>query len=142
VFGRWLSHTLEYLFYYLSGLFDCVFEQLEIVSYPSRLHNRQIRLRCPKLRSRQAASEREGTRHWTLNNQMAPSAKAAPLPPWGSAVAGATGAVLANAMVYPLDMSVALPRSTVPTAPANRSFIESRHDYKYRSNTSQPTRSR
>ena len=32
------------------------------------------------------------------------SSKAAPLPPWGSAVAGATGAVLANALVYPLDM--------------------------------------
>jgi hypothetical protein len=30
--------------------------------------------------------------------------KLAPLPPWGSAVAGATGAVLANALVYPLDM--------------------------------------
>lgn len=30
--------------------------------------------------------------------------EASPLPPWGSAVAGATGAVLANAMVYPLDM--------------------------------------
>lgn len=27
-----------------------------------------------------------------------------PLPPWGLAVAGATGAVLANALVYPLDM--------------------------------------
>jgi hypothetical protein len=26
------------------------------------------------------------------------------LPPWGSAIAGATGAVLANAAVYPLDM--------------------------------------
>lgn len=26
------------------------------------------------------------------------------LPPWGYAVAGATGAVLANAAVYPLDM--------------------------------------
>ena len=26
------------------------------------------------------------------------------LAPWESAVAGATGAVLANAMVYPLDM--------------------------------------
>lgn len=24
--------------------------------------------------------------------------------PWGGAVAGATGAVLANALVYPLDM--------------------------------------
>ena len=27
-----------------------------------------------------------------------------PLPPWGNALAGATGAVLANAIVYPLDM--------------------------------------
>lgn len=26
------------------------------------------------------------------------------LPPWGNALAGATGAVLANATVYPLDM--------------------------------------
>lgn len=26
------------------------------------------------------------------------------LPPWGNAVAGAAGAVLANALVYPLDM--------------------------------------
>lgn len=32
-----------------------------------------------------------------------------PLPPWGYAVAGATGAVFANAAVYPLDMSVPLP---------------------------------
>ena len=29
-----------------------------------------------------------------------------PLPPWGNALAGATGAVLANAIVYPLDMYV------------------------------------
>lgn len=28
------------------------------------------------------------------------------VPPWGLAVAGATGAVLANALVYPLDMFV------------------------------------
>jgi len=35
---------------------------------------------------------------------MAPSTKPTPLPPWGSAVAGATGAVLANAIVYPLDI--------------------------------------
>ena len=28
--------------------------------------------------------------------------------PWGSAVAGATGAVLANAMVYPLDLFVTI----------------------------------
>ncbi|KAL6715718.1 ADP/ATP carrier protein [Lecanora helva] len=27
-----------------------------------------------------------------------------PLPPWGNALAGATGAVIANAMVYPLDI--------------------------------------
>ncbi|KAF2399862.1 mitochondrial carrier [Trichodelitschia bisporula] len=33
----------------------------------------------------------------------APS-KEAPLPPWGFAVAGATGAVIANALVYPLDL--------------------------------------
>jgi len=32
------------------------------------------------------------------------AAQLQPLPPWGSAVAGATGAVLANTLVYPLDM--------------------------------------
>lgn len=32
-----------------------------------------------------------------------------PLPPWGNALAGATGAVLANAIVYPLDMYAELP---------------------------------
>jgi hypothetical protein len=32
------------------------------------------------------------------------AAESKSLPPWGSAVAGATGAVLANAAVYPLDM--------------------------------------
>lgn len=31
------------------------------------------------------------------------------LAPWESAIAGATGAVLANALVYPLDMSVLSP---------------------------------
>ncbi|KAL9030269.1 MAG: hypothetical protein Q9196_001599 [Gyalolechia fulgens] len=35
---------------------------------------------------------------------MAGKASQAPLPPWGSALAGATGAVLANAIVYPLDI--------------------------------------
>lgn len=35
---------------------------------------------------------------------MAGQAKAAPIGPWGKATAGATGAVLANALVYPLDM--------------------------------------
>lgn len=35
---------------------------------------------------------------------MASKAPLPPLPPWGAAVAGATGAVIANAIVYPLDM--------------------------------------
>ncbi|KAI9761732.1 MAG: cysteine protease [Chaenotheca gracillima] len=35
---------------------------------------------------------------------MAAQSKPVPLPPWGSAIAGATGAVIANAIVYPLDI--------------------------------------
>lgn len=35
---------------------------------------------------------------------MAGQSKEAPIPPWGLAVAGATGAVIANALVYPLDI--------------------------------------
>ncbi|XXG96533.1 60S ribosomal protein L29 [Hypoxylon texense] len=35
---------------------------------------------------------------------MAVQSKPAALPPWGYAVAGSTGAVLANALVYPLDI--------------------------------------
>ena len=35
---------------------------------------------------------------------MSTEADLSPLPPWGNALAGATGAVLANAIVYPLDM--------------------------------------
>ena len=35
---------------------------------------------------------------------MGAPSKEAPLPPWGYAVAGASGAVIANALVYPLDM--------------------------------------
>ncbi|KAH7418233.1 mitochondrial carrier domain-containing protein [Cadophora sp. MPI-SDFR-AT-0126] len=35
---------------------------------------------------------------------MAGQSKEAVIPPWGLAVAGATGAVIANAMVYPLDI--------------------------------------
>lgn len=35
---------------------------------------------------------------------MAGQSKEAVIPPWGLAVAGATGAVLANALVYPLDI--------------------------------------
>lgn len=35
---------------------------------------------------------------------MTGQSKPVRLSPWGSAAAGATGAVLANAIVYPLDM--------------------------------------
>ncbi|KAK8197078.1 mitochondrial carrier domain-containing protein [Phyllosticta capitalensis] len=35
---------------------------------------------------------------------MAGQSKEAALPPWGFAIAGATGAVIANALVYPLDI--------------------------------------
>ncbi|KAL7626943.1 ADP/ATP carrier protein [Parahypoxylon ruwenzoriense] len=35
---------------------------------------------------------------------MTVQSKPSPLPPWGYAVAGSTGAVLANALVYPLDI--------------------------------------
>ncbi|KAL8733830.1 MAG: hypothetical protein Q9166_001818 [cf. Caloplaca sp. 2 TL-2023] len=35
---------------------------------------------------------------------MAGTTSQPPLPPWGNALAGATGAVLANAIVYPLDI--------------------------------------
>lgn len=40
---------------------------------------------------------------------MAGQSKAAPIGPWGKATAGATGAVLANALVYPLDMCATIP---------------------------------
>ncbi|KAF4556148.1 putative mitochondrial carrier protein 27 [Elsinoe fawcettii] len=35
---------------------------------------------------------------------MGAASKEAPIPPWGLAIAGASGAVLANALVYPLDI--------------------------------------
>lgn len=35
---------------------------------------------------------------------MPVQSKPADIGPWGKATAGATGAVLANALVYPLDM--------------------------------------
>lgn len=35
---------------------------------------------------------------------MAAQSKPADISPWGRAVAGASGAVLANALLYPLDM--------------------------------------
>jgi len=58
---------------------------------------------------------------------MAP-ANAAPLPPWGSAIAGATGAVLANAMVYPLDivktrLQVQIRRKPTQTDPATTTEV-------------------
>jgi len=37
---------------------------------------------------------------------MAAQSKPAPIGPWGKATAGAAGAVLANALVYPLDLYV------------------------------------
>ena len=37
---------------------------------------------------------------------MGGQSKEAALPPWGYAVAGAFGAVVANALVYPLDMYI------------------------------------
>ncbi|KAF6843685.1 hypothetical protein CMUS01_01877 [Colletotrichum musicola] len=37
---------------------------------------------------------------------MAAQSKSAPISPWGKAVAGATGAVLSNALVYPLDIDL------------------------------------
>ncbi len=39
---------------------------------------------------------------------MAVQSKPAPIGPWGKATAGAAGAVLANALVYPLDLCVRL----------------------------------
>ena len=37
-------------------------------------------------------------------------AKAGELAPWESAIAGASGAVIANALVYPLDMYEGVPQ--------------------------------
>ena len=37
---------------------------------------------------------------------MAGQSKVETLPPWGNAVAGAAGAVIANTFVYPLDLQV------------------------------------
>lgn len=37
---------------------------------------------------------------------MGGASKEAIIPPWGLAIAGATGAVIANAIVYPLDVYV------------------------------------
>ncbi|EON98111.1 putative peroxisomal adenine nucleotide transporter 1 protein [Phaeoacremonium minimum UCRPA7] len=47
---------------------------------------------------------------------MAIQSKVAPIGPWGRATAGATGAVLANALVYPLDMQVKTKPGEAPIA--------------------------
>lgn len=46
---------------------------------------------------------------------MAGQSKVETLPPWGYAVAGAAGAVIANTLVYPLDLCVSLPLAHVPS---------------------------
>lgn len=53
---------------------------------------------------------------------MGAQSKEAVIPPWGLAVAGATGAVLANTLVYPLDMSVVIliPAFELPLTQAYR----------------------
>jgi len=53
---------------------------------------------------------------------MAAQSKEAALPPWGGAVAGAAGAVLANALVYPLDLiktKLQVQTKRDPNAPAD-----------------------
>jgi len=51
------------------------------------------------------------------------SGKQDTIPPWGLAVAGATGAVIANALVYPLDMCVKCPQlSGQAKEPTSHSF--------------------
>ncbi|PBP15757.1 hypothetical protein BUE80_DR013533 [Diplocarpon rosae] len=55
---------------------------------------------------------------------MAGQSKEASIPPWGLAVAGATGAVIANALVYPLDMCVYLSRICTSTRSSNASTME------------------
>lgn len=52
------------------------------------------------------------------------------IPPWGLAVAGATGAVLANALVYPLDMYEVL--FLVRDAFDANQLVESRRVFKSR----------
>lgn len=61
---------------------------------------------------------------------MAAQAKSAPIGPWGRATAGAAGAVLANALVYPLDIvktrlqvqSKPKPGEALLTDPANQHY--------------------
>lgn len=55
------------------------------------------------------------------------------VPPWGLAVAGATGAVLANALVYPLDMYEAL---TIERTSGANTLVESRRVCKSKSRES------
>lgn len=63
---------------------------------------------------------------------MGGQSKPVRLPPWGSAVAGATGAVLANAIVYPLDMYVEFPKPTTQDSILTLSLFlpESKQNFK------------
>ena len=45
-----------------------------------------------------------GHRLWRSCHAMSIKENVGTLPPWGNALAGASGAVLANAAIYPLDM--------------------------------------
>ncbi|KAK4987180.1 ADP/ATP carrier protein [Elasticomyces elasticus] len=55
---------------------------------------------------------------------MAAQSKEAVIPPWGLAVAGATGAVLANALVYPLDIAAVLTGKTPPNRVKTRLQVQ------------------